>query len=422
MKNYRFSEICSMHPKYLKIEDFTYDLPAEKIAYNPVNPRDQSKLLIYKDERISEDIYQNISEYLPENAVLVFNDTKVVKSRLFFKNENGANIEIFCLEPYGEAIDYEQHFLEQNSVTWICFIGKVSKWKEKELSKSFILEGHKVKLSAEIAGKVDDAYLVKFSWSPGQIPFRKIMDAAGVTPLPPYIKRVAEKTDEDAYQTVYSENEGSVAAPTAGLHFTERVLNDFSEKGISSLFTTLHVGAGTFKPVKSERMEDHIMHAEYLNITTDFLEDLKSKIGRPIITVGTTSTRTLESIYWMGNKILQNPDISYEELKITQWLPYETEVLATAEEAINALLNWIKSTGQNHLSIETEIIIAPGYSFKIVNGLITNFHQPQSTLLLLVSALIGNNWKKIYTHALENNYRFLSYGDGSLLLPRNKYS
>ena len=406
-----------MHPKHLKIEDFTYDLPAEKIAYNPVNPRDQSKLLVYKDKKISENIYRNICDYLPENAVLVFNDTKVVKSRLFFKNENGANIEVFCLEPYGEAIDYEQHFLEQNSVTWICFIGKVSKWREQHLAKIINLDGTQVKLCAEIVGKLAEAYLVKFTWSPGEIPFGKVMDAAGVTPLPPYIKRVAEKVDEDSYQTVYSENEGSVAAPTAGLHFTERVLNDFEEKGISSLFTTLHVGAGTFKPVKSEVMEDHIMHAEYLNITTDFLEDLITKIQQPIITVGTTSTRTLESIYWMGNKIAKNPEISYEELKITQWLPYETEAVATVEEAVNALLNWIKNTNQDHLSIETEIIIAPGYSFKIVKGLITNFHQPQSTLLLLVSALIGNDWRRIYDHALENDFRFLSYGDGSLLLP-----
>ena len=406
-----------MHPKHLKIEDFTYDLPAEKIAYSPVNPRDHSKLLLFQDGKISEDIYRNISQHLPDNAVLVFNNTKVVKSRLFFTNENGAKIEVFCLEPHGEAIDYGQHFLEQNSVTWICFIGKVSRWREKELSKTIELEGVEVKLSAEIVGKLDDAYLVKFSWSPGDIPFGKIMDAAGVTPLPPYIKRVAEKVDEDSYQTVYSENEGSVAAPTAGLHFTKRVLKDFEETGISSLFTTLHVGAGTFKPVKSEVMEDHIMHAEYLNITIDFLENLLAKIQQPIITVGTTSTRTLESIYWMGNLIVKNPEISYEELKITQWLPYETEAVCTAETAIKALVDWIKNTQQKHLSIETEIIIAPGYSFKIVKGLITNFHQPQSTLLLLVSALIGNDWKKIYKHALENDFRFLSYGDGSLLLP-----
>ncbi|MGZ5212061.1 MAG: S-adenosylmethionine:tRNA ribosyltransferase-isomerase, partial [Kaistella sp.] len=323
-----------MHPKYLKIEDFTYDLPAEKIAYNPVNPRDQSKLLVYQQEKISEDTYRNISQYLPEDAVLVFNDTKVVKSRLFFKNENGATIEVFCLEPYGEAVDYEQHFLEQNSVTWICFIGKVSKWREKELSKSIEVDGLAVKLSAEIEGKLEDAYLVKFSWSPGVVPFGKIMDAAGVTPLPPYIKRVAEQVDEESYQTVYSENEGSVAAPTAGLHFTKKVLQDFEDKGISSLFTTLHVGAGTFKPVKSAVMENHVMHAEYLNITTAFLEDLIIRIQQPIITVGTTSTRTLESIYWMGNQIVKNPDISYEDLKITQWLPYESDAICTAEEAI----------------------------------------------------------------------------------------
>ena len=410
-----------MHPKHLKIEDFTYDLPAEKIAYNPVNPRDQSKLLVFKNNILSEDTYRNISEYLPENAVLVFNDTKVVKSRIFFKNENGATIEVFCLEPYGEAIDYEEHFAEQNSVTWICFIGKASKWRENHLKKTIDVEGLSVELSAEITGKLEDAYLVTFTWLPPEIPFGKIMDAAGVTPLPPYIKRIAEKVDEDSYQTVYSENEGSVAAPTAGLHFTQNVLDDLKQKGISSLFTTLHVGAGTFKPVKSEVMEDHLMHAEYLNITTGFLEDLATKIHQPIITVGTTSTRTLESIYWMGNKIVQNPEIGYEALKVTQWQPYETDAICTAEEAINALLKWIKNTQQDHLSIETEIIIAPGYSFKMVKGLVTNFHQPQSTLLLLVSALIGDQWKNIYQYALENSFRFLSYGDGSLLFPNNDF-
>lgn len=410
-----------MHPKHLRIEDFTYDLPAEKIAYNPVNPRDQSKLLVYQNNKISENTYRNISEYLPENAVLVFNDTKVVKSRIFFNNENGATIEVFCLEPYGEAIDYEQHFTEKNTVTWICFIGKVSKWRESQLTKTITVEGIPVELSAEITGKLEDAYIVTFTWSPSEIPFGKIMDAAGVTPLPPYIKRIAEKVDEDSYQTVYSENEGSVAAPTAGLHFTQDVLDDLKKKGISSLFTTLHVGAGTFKPVKSEVMEDHVMHSEYLNITTAFLEDLAAKIHQPIITVGTTSTRTLESIYWMGNKIVQNPEISYEALKITQWQPYETEAICSAKEAIDALLKWIKNTQQDHLSIETEIIIAPGYSFKMVKGLVTNFHQPQSTLLLLVSALIGDQWKNIYQYALENDFRFLSYGDGSLLLPNNNF-
>ena len=410
-----------MHPKHLRIENFTYDLPAEKIAYNPVNPRDQSKLLVYQNDKISKDTYRNISEYLPENAVLVFNDTKVVKSRIFFNNENGATIEVFCLEPYGEAIDYEQHFTEKNSVTWICFIGKVSKWRESQLMKTIEVEGLPVELSAEITGKLEEAYLVTFTWSPSEIPFGKIMDAAGVTPLPPYIKRIAEKVDEDSYQTVYSENEGSVAAPTAGLHFTQNVLDDLKKKGISSLFTTLHVGAGTFKPVKSEVMEDHVMHSEYLNITTAFLEDLALKIQQPIITVGTTSTRTLESIYWMGNKIVQNPEISYEALKITQWQPYETEAICSAEEAIDALLKWIKNTQQDHLSIETEIIIAPGYTFKMVKGLITNFHQPQSTLLLLVSALIGDQWKNIYQYALENDFRFLSYGDGSLLLPNDNF-
>ena len=408
-----------MHPRYLKIEDFTYDLPNEKIAYSPVNPRDSSKLLVYKEGYISESTYRNLADQLPNDAVLIFNDTKVVKSRIFFQNETGATIEVFCLEPYGENTDYELHFQQTGSAVWTCLVGKVAKWRQPILSKSIIVNGKEVILSVEMIEKLADSYVVKFTWTPEDIAFGEVMEAAGVTPLPPYIKRIADKTDEETYQTVYSEHEGSVAAPTAGLHFTERVLEDFKNKGIVSLFTTLHVGAGTFKPVKAEVMEDHIMHSECLNITTDFLESLLSKINQPIITVGTTSTRTVESIYWMGNKIVNNPTITLEELKVSQWTPYETEQTCSAEEAVSALLNWIKNRNQTHLSIETEIIIAPGYTYRISKGLITNFHQPQSTLLLLVSALIGDNWKTVYQYALDNDFRFLSYGDGSLLLPKS---
>ena len=406
-----------MHPKYLKIEDFTYDLPNEKIAYNPVNPRDSSKLLVYKQGEISESTYRSLADHLPENTVLVFNDTKVIKSRVFFQNETGATIEVFCLEPYGENTDYELHFQQTGEAVWTCLVGKVAKWRQPILSKTIDVDGKEVVLSVEMVEKLADSYVVKFTWTPENISFGEVMDAAGVTPLPPYIKRIADKTDEETYQTVYSENEGSVAAPTAGLHFTDRVLEDFKSKGITSLFTTLHVGAGTFKPVKAEVMEDHIMHAECLNITVEFLEQLLSNIDRPIITVGTTSTRTLESIFWMGNKVANNPEIAFEDLRISQWTPYETEQMTTKEAAVKALLHWMKSKQQTHLSIETEIIIAPGYTYRISQGLITNFHQPQSTLLLLVSALIGEDWHRVYNHALENDYRFLSYGDGSLLLP-----
>lgn len=407
-----------MHPKYLKIEDFTYELPNDKIAYNPKNPRDSSKLLVYQQGEILENTYRNIADYLPENSVLVFNDTKVVKSRIFFQNETGATIEVFCLEPHGENIDYELHFQQTHEAVWTCLIGKVAKWRQPKLSKTLLIDGKEVVLSVEMVEKLADSYVVKFTWTSEEIAFADIMNAAGVTPLPPYIKRVADKIDEETYQTVYSEHEGSVAAPTAGLHFTERVLEDLKNKGITSLFTTLHVGAGTFKPVKAEVMEEHIMHSEVINLTLDFLQDILNKVDQPIITVGTTSTRTLESVYWMGNKVLNNPSITFEELKILQWTPYETEVQHPAKEAVKALINWLKEKEQTHLSIETEIIIAPGYDYKLVKGLITNFHQPQSTLLLLVSALIGDEWKRIYQYALDNDFRFLSYGDGSLLLPK----
>lgn len=406
-----------MHPRELKIENFTYDLPNENIAYNPANPRDSSKLLVYKKNDISTDIYQHISDYLPSDAVLVFNDTKVIKSRLFFTNETGATIEVFCLEPYGENINYEDYFQKQGSVLWTCLIGKVAKWRTPKLSKILEIDNQNVELTAEIIEKLPDSYVVKLSWSPEEIPFADVVNAAGVTPLPPYIKRVADKTDEETYQTVYSEHDGSVAAPTAGLHFTKRILDDLHSKGIETLFTTLHVGAGTFKPVKSETMDEHIMHSECMNITVDFLEHLLENINRPIIPVGTTSMRTVESIFWMGNKVTNNPNILFENLKVTQWEPYETEIINSAEVAISALINWIKKHEQSHISVETEIIIAPSYTFRIAKGLITNFHQPQSTLLLLVSALIGEKWHELYDYALKNDFRFLSYGDGSLLLP-----
>lgn len=409
-----------MHPKELKIEDFTYDLPNEKIAFTPNNPRDSSKLLIYKDDNISTDIYKNITDYLPRNTVLIFNDTKVIKSRLFFKNETGATIEIFCLEPFGEHTNYEDYFQQQGSVTWTCLIGKVNKWRTPQLHKTIIINNKEIKLTAEIVEKLHDSYVVKLSWEPKEITFVDIIEAAGVTPLPPYIKRIADKTDEETYQTIYSAHDGSVAAPTAGLHFTKRILDDVESKGMSTLFTTLHVGAGTFKPVKSATMDEHHMHSETMTITIDFLQNLLNKIDRPIIAVGTTSMRTLESIFWMGNKIANNADITLDELKIKQWEVYNNVKIHAKSTVLQAFIDWIKIKGQTHISVETEIIIAPGYQFKMANALITNFHQPQSTLLLLVAALIGEKWRNIYNFALENNFRFLSYGDGSLLFPNSK--
>lgn len=406
-----------MHPKDLSINDFTYELPDDRIALFPAHPRDSAKLLIFKKGNITESTYANLADFLPDNAALVFNDTRVIKSRILFKKDTGATIEIFCLEPFGKFDDYEDFFLQTGNSTWKCMIGKAGKWKEKRLSKQIGIDNQEVILSAELVEKLEDCYVVQFSWTPSGFSVAAIMNAAGVTPLPPYIKRAANQEDEETYQTVYSEHEGSVAAPTAGLHFTQRIMDSLHNKGIDTLFTTLHVGAGTFKPVKADTMAGHHMHAEWINLTLDFLKKLAVHLDKKIISVGTTSTRTLESIFWMGNKILNQADISYEKLKITQWEVYEPQPQHPASAAVTALIDWMKAQQLNHLLIETEIIIAPGYQFQIVTGLITNFHQPKSTLLLLVAALAGPEWKSIYQYALHHDFRFLSYGDGCLIMP-----
>lgn len=406
-----------MHPKNLSTEDFTYALPNDRIALYPVSPRNSSQLLVYNQGSISKDIYQNIGHHLPKKSVLIFNDTRVIKSRILFTKDTGAVIEVFCLEPYGNLADYEEIFQKRKSVYWKCFVGKANKWKEKHLKKNLYIRDSSLELKAELIERLPEACVVKFSWDSDSFTFREIINAAGTTPLPPYIKRAANKDDETHYQTVYSAHEGSVAAPTAGLHFTKEIVNELQQKNIQTLFTTLHVGAGTFKPVKAETMEGHYMHAEWMHIELSFLEQLKKSLKQPIIAVGTTATRTLESIYWMGNKILHKRDIDFVSLKISQWEVYETRQKHSPTAAIQALINWMKEQGLHELMIETEIIIAPSYTFKISKGLITNFHQPQSTLLLLVAALLGEEWRKVYDYALKNNFRFLSYGDGSLLLP-----
>lgn len=406
-----------MHPKDLKIDDFTYDLPNDRIAYNPVEPRSSSKLLVYKNGEISTEVYSNIGQHLSDDCVLVFNDTKVIKSRMVFQRKTGAFIEVFGLEPHEDFVDYSLYFQRTGPVRWKCIVGNVSKWKEKQLEKQLIINGSEVTLYAELIEKLPDAYVVEFSWSSDEVTIGEIIEAAGATPLPPYIKRAAEKIDEETYQTVYSAHEGSVAAPTAGLHFTDKILEELKGKGVDTFFTTLHVGAGTFKPVKSDTMEGHVMHNEWMDVSLDLLEHLLDNLDKKIISVGTTSSRTIESIYWMGNKVCENPNIKIEDLAVSQWEPYEVKKEYEVKEAVSSLIEWMKLKKMTHLIVETGIIIAPGYKFKIVNGLITNFHQPQSTLLLLVSALLGDKWKEIYQYALDNEYRFLSYGDGSLLLP-----
>jgi S-adenosylmethionine:tRNA ribosyltransferase-isomerase len=407
-----------MHPKNLSISDFDYPLPEEKIAVYPLKKRDESKLLVYKNEIISEDIYRNIADHLPANSLLIFNDTKVIKARILFKKITGAVIEIFCLEPYEKINDYTIVLAQKNSVRWKCMIGGAGKWKEKFLEKEITVNNETIILKAALVEKLTDAYVVELSWDPGNFSFAEIIEHAGETPLPPYIKRKAEESDSETYQTIYSAHEGSVAAPTAGLHFTKEIFSSLTKKNIATAFVTLHVGAGTFKPVKASRMEGHEMHAEWIDVSTNFIEKLIQNISGKIFCVGTTSVRTVESLYWMGLKTFMNPQIEFEKLKIVQWEVYEKGTFPgniSATDCLNSLLNYLIGKKLDRLFIQTQIILAPGYSFKIIDGMITNFHQPKSTLLLLVAAMIGEKWKEIYQYALSHEFRFLSYGDGCLI-------
>jgi S-adenosylmethionine:tRNA ribosyltransferase-isomerase len=407
-----------MHPKNLSINSFDYNLPDEKIAFYPLEQRDKSKLLIYKGGNIAEDIYQNIADYLPENSFLVFNDTKVIKARILFTKETGAVIEIFCLEPYESISDYAVVLQKRDSVKWKCMIGGAGKWKQKFLEKKFIIDGAQVVLTARLLEKLSDAYVVELSWNPGKYSCAEIIEHAGNTPLPPYIKRDANENDMERYQTIYSKYEGSVAAPTAGLHFTEKIFSSLKEKNIDTGFVTLHVGAGTFKPVKSETMQGHEMHSEWIDVSANFIEKLIQNISNDIFCVGTTSVRTIESLYWMGVKAKVSPNITIEELEIKQWEVYDDVLVnntVSAKDALQSLLKFLHAKKTERLFARTQIIIAPGYQFKIINGMITNFHQPRSTLLLLVAAMVGEKWKSIYEYALNNNFRFLSYGDGCLI-------
>jgi len=410
-----------MHPKNISINNFDYFLPEEKIAFFPLPERDQSKLLIYKNGTVAEDIYQNIAAHLPEKSFLVFNDTKVIKARILFTKETGAVIEIFCLEPYESINDYAIVLQKKKSVRWKCMIGGAGKWKQKYLEKKFSIHNNEVTLKAELVEKLNDAYVVELSWNPAEYSFAEIIEHAGNTPLPPYIKRDASESDVERYQTIYSKYEGSVAAPTAGLHFTEKIFSSLKEKNIDTGFVTLHVGAGTFKPVKSETMQGHEMHSEWIDVSANFIEKLIQNISNNIFCVGTTSVRTIESLYWMGVKAMLNPNATIEELEIKQWEVYDdlANNAVIAKDAVQSLLNFLHAKKTERLFARTQIIIAPGYQFKIINGMITNFHQPKSTLLLLVAAMTGEKWKYIYDYALNNNFRFLSYGDGCLIFNKN---
>ncbi len=401
-------------PRFLSIKDFTYSLPEERIARYPLPERDASKLLIYQNMIIREDVYKNIASQLPSDSLLLFNNTKVVEARLLFKKETGGIIEIFCLEPHEKYADISTAMLQKQSVLWKCLVGGASKWKHGQLlKKKIIFQGNEFQFSAKYIDKAVDSFTIELSWDNPSLSFAETLHLAGAIPLPPYIKRAAEKSDAERYQTIYAHTDGSVAAPTAGLHFTNHVFEKLNEKNIQKDFVTLHVGAGTFKPVKSGVMKDHDMHAEYFTVNKATIENIHNQLEGNIISVGTTSLRTIESLYWLGlNLITKGKNFNTE---ITQWEVYDSYQSITPSQALTALLAWMNENKLHSVSAKTQIIIAPGYRFKIANGLISNFHQPQSTLLLLVSAFIGDDWRKVYDYALENDFRFLSYGDGCLL-------
>ncbi len=398
----------------IRIEEFNYPLPDERIAKFPLTKRDESKLLVYRNGKIDEAVFKQLSDYLPQESMLVYNNTRVIQARMLFQKETGAQIEVFCLEPVIPH-DYALVFQQTESCSWLCLVGNLKKWKEGALHKTIRMDDKEVVLSAERIKTTGDSHLVRFSWNNPQVTFAELLDAAGILPIPPYLHRETRESDLQTYQTVYSKIKGSVAAPTAGLHFTPEVLAGLDAKGFTREEVTLHVGAGTFKPVKSEVIGDHEMHTEFISVRRSAIENIRTNLGR-IIAVGTTSVRTLESLYYMGRTLVNNPDATSEELVVTQWTPYHDTEEVTAHEALTALLDYLDRNQTDRLLSATQIMIAPGYEFKIVKGIITNFHQPKSTLLLLISAFVNGNWKSIYNYALDNDFRFLSYGDSSLLL------
>lgn len=420
-----------METKHIHISDYNYDLPDSRIAKFPVSPRDTSKLLIYRHGEISDDIFYNLPKYLPQKSLMVFNNTKVIQARMHFRKETGALIEVFLMEPAAPT-DYELMFQTRGECSWLCMVGNLKKWKEGSLVRTFDVAGSTINFKATMRRDIIDAksggtnYWVDFAWDNPQVSFAEILDAVGELPIPPYLNRETQDSDKTTYQTVYSKIKGSVAAPTAGLHFTDKVLAAIDAAGVRREELTLHVGAGTFKPVKSEEIDGHTMHTEYVCVRRDTLQTLLD-YDCCAIAVGTTSVRTLESLYYMGVKLEANPDAAEEDLHVCQWEPYEkadgTPVGGnlvdgiTPQKAISNIIAWLDKNNLKTLHSSTQIIIAPGYEYKIVKVLVTNFHQPQSTLLLLVSAFLKGDWHNVYDYALSHDFRFLSYGDSSILIP-----
>ena len=400
----------------LDLGKYNYELSDERIARFPVEPRDSSKILIYKDLQLSEDVFNKVNNHLPENTFLVFNNTKVIPARLFFQKENGVVIEVFLLSPVEPSSIVSQVMETTENCTWACMIGNKKRFKEKIVGTynidvgTYQVRPQNVKLTAELVDS--EKNYVKFSWNNSDLTFAEIVRFFGQIPLPPYLKRETEQKDYDTYQTVYSKNDGAVAAPTAGLHFTEQVFADLAQKGIKQDFVTLHVGAGTFQPIKVQNVVEHKMHCEQIVFDKSFIINLLENVSF-VIPVGTTSMRSLESLYWFGVKLLSGEQTFF----IEKLSPYNQIESFTVEQSLKAIIDYMTENNLSQLVGETEIFIFPSYEFKICKGIITNFHQPDSTLILLVAAFVGENWKKIYDYALENNFRFLSYGDSSLLIP-----
>jgi S-adenosylmethionine:tRNA ribosyltransferase-isomerase len=392
------------------MEDYTYDLPDPRIARHPLPQRDASRLLVFRHGSITDSVYSHITDFLEPGSLLVFNNTRVIPARLLFSKSTGSTVEIFCLEPAGELAG---SMAQRGQSTWKCLVGGIKKWKEDPLIR--MAEG--LELKATLVERGREACLVQFTWDPPELSFAEVLGLTGEVPLPPYLQRPAEITDKERYQTIYARFDGSVAAPTAGLHFTDQLLTDLTEHGHQTAFVTLHVGAGTFKPVKSDTIGDHEMHAEYFDVPVELVRTLRDLHGnKPIVPVGTTSLRTLESLYLMGRKLLNDPGQTLDALEIKQWDAFDATLTeASVPEALEALSAWMDRQGMTRLIARTQLLIAPGYQVRMADALVTNFHQPASTLLLLVAAFVGPDWRRIYQYALDNDFRFLSYGDGSLL-------
>lgn len=400
----------------LHIADYNYPLPDERIAKHPLAEREQCKVLMHKgSNRIEEHKFFEVPKLLPSNAMLIYNNTRVINARLRFRKATGSQIEIFCLEPVAPH-DYQLIFQTTTQCTWLCLVGNSKRWKSGDLVQQVIVDEKSITVTATRGERRGNAFEITFAWDGNDVTFASLLEAMGEIPIPPYLNRGTEQSDLTDYQTVYSHIDGSVAAPTAGLHFTDEVLAECDQLGIERRELTLHVGAGTFQPVKSENIGDHDMHTEFISVPRDLLAELATTT-RPVIAVGTTSVRTLESLYYIGQILDANPNATEEELRVTQWMPYTTPCAITAQKALQNIVDYLDRHRASDYLGSTQLMIAPGFTYRIVKGMITNFHQPQSTLLLLVAAFVGNNnWRPIYDYALDHDFRFLSYGDACLFL------